>query len=126
MKTGRVKETPGKEKKGRPGIAARNGDDRDGFTDGNERLRDWLDACDPELAVLCILIVQTIFTRPPDYSGLDRYFAENRSELIERAHLGRLRELWERRDWEALEARIQIRGVSPPFDPNMPVVRGLP
>ncbi len=118
MKTARVKESQVGQRK-QNGKGAR-------VSDRNHRLREWLDTCDPELSVLCILIAQTMFTRGPGYSGLDRVFEEKRGRLIERAKLGRLQELWERRDWEALERRIQIRGISPPEDPQMPLERGLP
>ncbi len=92
----------------------------------DRRLKEWLDGCDPELTVLCILIAQNQFfeTEPYQYlgGGLARLYFEDPHRLLAEANIPEEKwEIWKQGDWEEFEEYFESDGQS-----GLPAERGLP
>jgi hypothetical protein len=96
-------------------------------TKKKRRLRKLLKACDPEISVLSLLIVQAqVIKERKNFSGmLERRYAENPDELIRMADLKpEMETAWKAGKWKTL--RKLFKGSSEAIKPNMPTGRGWP
>ncbi len=94
----------------------------------DRRLEEWLDSCDPELTVLCVLIAQNQFfdTDPHSYAGgeLERLYGENPDRLLAEANLPEdMWETWKVGRWDVIEKYFTADFPGPS---GLPAERGFP
>ena len=92
------------------------------------RLRKLLKACDPEISILCLLIVQAQVADFPFFGGeIQRTYADHRDKLIAQAELTtEQEEAWKKGKWKTfvklLKGDVGLEGLPT----ELPTARGWP
>ncbi len=93
---------------------------------GKRRLRKWLKACDPEISVLSLLIVQAQVADFPYFGGeIRRLYAEDPDKLLAQANLpAKIAEAWKRGQWKKVGKLFEA--LPDDIGPGLPNERGWP